>query len=585
MHPLLRHLGRLAVAALLLGLFAPGAARAAYMLAEPGHRPKDFAFVKKDGVYHLFYIRHNDALPLWATENDFGHSVSTDLHNWVRLPPVLGLDPQGWDNLHVWAPHIVESNGLWWMFYTGVTDRPGYHDTQRIGVAVSTDLMTWNRIYQEPVWSTVDAPWAWWAPTRPRMAARDAFVMRHPNAAGQWLMYYTATPADDTLSNVVGVARSTGDLGHWVDEKALWITHHSLTFNISTESPHLFEHDGTWFLFITSNAGQPLTFYSGPNPLGEPAEWRYRGRLRNMLGYDTSMWFASEHLKDGNHDLFAYAYSDRIEITRIVWTGPDTFALEDPPQFHMVGMDWSHPTVRENEYVGLTLRNRYGLGFTGELVGWVRTTSNQEISVPLEELGIPARPSLPKDTVQMAWFARRWPPGLPAQVPMDLRIAMADGTASTPWLRIHSNVIGQQPSSAPIERSPEETTDPFADTLATEPVEPRPSDPDGIDPDRSDPDRVRLTGPATPRVLTDSPLGAGPAIAFELADRTAVRVDVFDVSGRRVATLADRSFDRGAHVLPWDGRDLSGDRARRGLYFVRVATPDRVTGTKLFLDR
>ena len=30
------------------------------MLPADGTRPKDFAMVKKDGVYHLFYIRHND---------------------------------------------------------------------------------------------------------------------------------------------------------------------------------------------------------------------------------------------------------------------------------------------------------------------------------------------------------------------------------------------------------------------------------------------------------------------------------------------------------------------------------------------
>lgn len=575
MHPLLRHLGRLAVAALLTGAIAPGSLHAAHMLAEPGYRPKDFAFVKKDGVYHLFYIRHNDALPQWATEIDFGHSVSTDLHQWVRLPPVLELDPQGWDNFHVWAPHIVESQGLWWMFYTGVSDRPGFRETQRIGVAVSSDLMTWNRIYQQPVWSTVDSPWAWWQPLSPRMAARDAFVMRDPNAASQWLMYYTATPEVDTVATIVGVARSTGDLGQWTDEKALWITHHSFTFNTSTESPHLFEHNGQWFLFITSNAGQALTFFTSPNPLGEPAEWRYRGRLSTMLGYDTSEWFASEHLKDGTQDLFAFAHSNRIEITRIVWTGPDTFYLESPPQFHMVGMDWSHPTVRENEFVGLTLRSRYGTAFTGELVGRVRTTSAQETSVPLEELGLPARPSLPEDTVQLAWFARRWPQGLPASVPMELRIATADGTASTPWLRIHANAIEQPESPVPVGRAPDQPVDPFTDTLAVE----------TMPPDPTAPDESSLAGGGAPRVLRDSPLGGGPVIAFELAAREHVRVDVFDVTGRRVATLADRTFDRGAHVLPWDSRDLSGQRARRGLYFVRVATTDRVTGTKLFLDR
>jgi sucrose-6-phosphate hydrolase SacC (GH32 family) len=113
-------------------------------LADP---PKDFAFLKKDGVYHLFYIRHNDSLPNAATEKDFGHAVSTDLYHWQQLPPVMAVDPTGWDNQHVWAPHILYSLGLYWMYYTGVTQRPPqYVETQRIGLAVSTDLMDWQRL-------------------------------------------------------------------------------------------------------------------------------------------------------------------------------------------------------------------------------------------------------------------------------------------------------------------------------------------------------------------------------------------------------------------------------------------------------
>ena len=54
------------------------------------------------------------------------------------------------------------------------------------------------------------------------MACRDPFVMPDPNAPGQWLMYYTATPAIDSVATVVAVARSeSGDLADWIDEKPL----------------------------------------------------------------------------------------------------------------------------------------------------------------------------------------------------------------------------------------------------------------------------------------------------------------------------------------------------------------------------
>jgi len=38
-------------------------------------------------------------------------------------------------------------------------------------------------------------------------------------------------------------------------------------------------------------------------------------------------------------------------------------------------------------------------------------------------------------------------------------------------------------------------------------------------------------------------------------------------------------------VLLWDGRDASGTRAPRGLYFVRLTTPARVASARFLLDR
>jgi hypothetical protein len=546
------------------------------MSAPPGIRPKDFAFVKKDGVYHLFYIRHSDFLPWWATETDFGHAVSTDLYSWTQLPPVLPIAPYSWDNLHVWAPHIVEADGLWWMFYTGVSDKPGQLvETQRLGLAVSSDLMTWTRVHSTPVWATSSVPWAWWAPLRPGMSCRDPFVMRDPAAPGQWLLYYTATPASDTTSNVIGVARSPdGDLSHWVDEKPLWITHHSQTFNVITESPHLFEHAGRWFMFITTWAGQPLTFYTSSNPVGEPSEWVYRGRLRNMLGWDTSSWAASEMLRDGDHDLFAFVDNTRIDIRRIAWLGDDSFTLDQPSSFHMVAMDWTDRIVPESRYVGLELECANGYAFDRSLVAWVRDANGQEIPAPLDSLGLPSRPSLLADSLLVPWFTRRWPGSLGADEPMTIRVAMDDGTASTPWLRVLANPVSRPDGAWPGGTVSDSTHQP------PPPPPPLPEDTIPLDPTGA----LRAAAGEPPlRVLVGTPLGSNPALALSLALPGDVRVDVFDLQGRRVARLADRRLSAGTHVLPWDGRDARGARAPGGLYFARAVTPAGVHGARFLL--
>ena len=90
-------------------------------------------------------------------------------------------------------------------------------------------------------------------------------------------------------SMVVGAARSSGDLAQWTDAGPLWITHRSVSWNDLVESPHLFEHDGLWYLFFTTNSGQPLSFATGPNPLGPVPSWTYQGRLATMLGINT-LW-------------------------------------------------------------------------------------------------------------------------------------------------------------------------------------------------------------------------------------------------------------------------------------------------------
>lgn len=541
------------------------------MLAPTDIRPKDFAFIKKDGVYHLFYIRHNDFLPPFATEIDFGHAISTDLYHWEQLAPVLPVAPFGWDNLHVWAPHIIEANGLYWMYYTGLTEAPGFNDTQRIGLAVSSDLYTWTRFYDRPVWDTSTAPWAWWQPLRSAVACRDAFVMPDPAAPGQYLMYYTSSPANDTLVTQIGVARSrNGSLDEWEDLKPLLITHRSFSFNTSTESPHLFQHNGRWFMFITTNAGQPLSFYTTDNPTGDPAEWIYRGRLRNMLGFDTSLWFASEYLADGENDLFAFASSNRIEIRRIVWGTGDNFQLTEPAFFHIVSMDWTRRSVRAGEPVGLSLVASNPFALQQDFEAFVLDSNGVQHPAPLDSLGLPRRPSIATDTSQLVWMARRWPSTLPDNQPMRVRFALDDGTASTSWLTV---------SFEPRTYTPPVNGRGFADDPPPPPEEPQPDT--TIREQRPISHGEGTSAALVARTLPSSPVGL--AVAFELTAPADVRAEIFDLQGRRVRSLAERRMGAGAQVLPWDGRDDQGVRLGRGLYFARVRAGAQVSTARVLI--
>ena len=71
------------------------------------------------------------------------------------------------------------------------------------------------------------------------------------------------------------------------------------------------------------------------------------------------------------------------------------------------------------------------------------------------------------------------------------------------------------------------------------------------------------------RVLSSNPSSGPVDFALQLAKPERVEISVFDVSGRRLATLASGEQRAGTLPLQWDGRDLAG-RAVRGMCFVRA---------------
>ena len=62
-------------------------------------------------------------------------------------------------------------------------------------------------------------------------------------------------------------------------------------------------------------------------------------------------------------------------------------------------------------------------------------------------------------------------------------------------------------------------------------------------------------------------------------------VEVFDVSGRRVATLLEGPSGAGVHRLAWSGRDAGVSTAASGVYFARVAGPSWTVIRKVVLVR
>jgi hypothetical protein len=68
-----------------------------------------------------------------------------------------------------------------------------------------------------------------------------------------------------------------------------------------------------------------------------------------------------------------------------------------------------------------------------------------------------------------------------------------------------------------------------------------------------------------------NPSRDGAELEFVLPSDGPASVAVFDLSGRRVASLVDGWRTAGRHRARWDARDFTGTRVASGIYLVELA--------------
>lgn len=67
-----------------------------------------------------------------------------------------------------------------------------------------------------------------------------------------------------------------------------------------------------------------------------------------------------------------------------------------------------------------------------------------------------------------------------------------------------------------------------------------------------------------------NPFNPSTNISFTLPSALEVRLEIYDILGRRVRVLADQRFEAGEHTIIWDGANQSGAEAPSGVYFYRL---------------
>ncbi|MBD3179444.1 MAG: T9SS type A sorting domain-containing protein [Candidatus Latescibacteria bacterium] len=82
-----------------------------------------------------------------------------------------------------------------------------------------------------------------------------------------------------------------------------------------------------------------------------------------------------------------------------------------------------------------------------------------------------------------------------------------------------------------------------------------------------------------------NPFNPSTTIRYSIPEREHVVLDIFDVSGRRVARLVDGVQSTGYHTRKWNGQNAGGDRVSSGVYFYRLVTGKESMTRKMILLR
>lgn len=102
------------------------------------------------------------------------------------------------------------------------------------------------------------------------------------------------------------------------------------------------------------------------------------------------------------------------------------------------------------------------------------------------------------------------------------------------------------------------------------------------------PDGAPLQPGSSIRDTRPNPFRATTEVVVAISERAAagsVRLEVYDLAGRRIARLLDESLSAGVHTATWDGRSDAGIGMPSGMYLCRLTTVDGSSTRKLVLMR
>lgn len=268
------------------------------VLSIPGRYLNDHCLIRHDGLWHLFAII---GLVDDKREVSIAHATSPDLMRWDVLPDAMHLTGTWPEIGSIFAPYVIEHDGRFFMLYSAADE----WTSQRICLAISDDLVTWERHPGNPV-IVPSLSWSKWpghglptpaelgvpnleaGPGRRAFAerfggtyggCRDPHVIRLDD--GRFVAYWVSRMQERFGHNLVCVAASIShDLLHWqevgpVFSMEAWLFDEEPSLEI--ESPCIVQKDGRYWLFFKH--GWWTHYVASDSPLD------FEGRETDRLGF------------------------------------------------------------------------------------------------------------------------------------------------------------------------------------------------------------------------------------------------------------------------------------------------------------
>ncbi len=552
-------------------------------LVQPGRQIWDFCLVENGGLYHAFYhtIPQQDMNP--ANADTIWHASSPDLRHWDVLGPVLTSGPGWWDAVAMWAPDVVYDpvSGSWAMLYTGVADKM----VQRPCLAWSPDLQTWTKSEANPVFEP-DSLVYHWAPDQAWSSFRDPFVY---NDGAQWNMLSTAALR---LGGYPGYRRAivhravSTDLVHWQDAGVFYTHDGSTGLTYDLESPQYVVRDGWHHLFFTEQDPNIEHAPTSHMVAADPSLWTMTQRDVVDAGWAPEV----DHFgSPGGADVFARLAKDQDprDETWFVTVKFDSVRYDDGGMTPVVfatdplGDDWpvragaaatSAPTFGDNAVL------RGDLPQLPQGHGWFSTLENY--GGPLGGVGQPGG-TLP-DNATAVLESRPFVLGTGY---LGVMIDCGASGAETYVAITDADTGVELDRLQPFPGYPLQERIWNLTAFSGRSVRLRLVDADTLPGRWLAVDRIREMdgpsgvgpGPDVPAETVVGRLRARPnpfnsrtRVDFDLGRSGEVRLEVYDLAGRRVWRSPVQRLAAGSHDMAWDGTDARGRALPSAVYLYRM---------------